>query len=204
MDGNSFCYYYLFYHPLLTYVLPLVIWLFWMISNWEKRWKKVLFPLYFAFIAFTVAHFFFFLILFEKIRWILQFEFVQEAGVTSMQPLVLQVRYFFFFFFFFSVLLAVLLCVFIFYFFWLHESDSKFGYFVFGSSCLADCITAGSECAVCKTTYAQTGSLLLSFACVAICPSAGVCLSILPYFIFWLNKIYNLACYRQILIIVGQ
>ena len=147
--------------------------------------------LYFAFIAFTVAHFFFFLILFEKIRWILQFEFVQEAGVTSMQPLVLQVRYFFFFFFFFSVLLAVLLCVFIFYFFWLHESDSKFGYFVFGSSCLADCITAGSECAVCKTTYAQTGSLLLSFACVAICPSAGVCLSILPYFIFWLKNHFH-------------
>jgi len=59
-----------------------------------------------------------------------------------------------------------------------------FGYFVFGSSCLADCITAGagSECAVCNAKYAQTGNLLLSLACVLHDQLLRVCLLLCIFF----------------------
>jgi len=91
----------------------------------------------------------------------LQSGLVQEAGVTSLQPPVLRVRYFISF---------VVLFVYVGHFFARLFSSMKliFGHFVFGSSCLADCITAGagSECAVCDAKYAQTGNLLLGLACV--------------------------------------
>lgn len=60
---------------------------------------------------------------------------------------------------------------------------------MFGSSCLADCITAGPGCAVCKATYAQTGNLIIV---IKPCLSSGVCLSSLLYFIFRMrNQFYS-------------
>lgn len=45
--------------------------------------------------------------------------------------------------------------------FLINENDLNiFGHFMFGSSCLADCVTAGagSECAACNAKYPQTGN----------------------------------------------
>ena len=47
--------------------------------------------------------------------------------------------------------------------------------FFFCSSCLADFTTAGSECAVCKTKYAQSGNYASLFP---LCVFVNACLLI--------------------------